>query len=64
MRNRRRVTGAPVVFVTRRRIESVPKVELFAGSDVKSRERFGSADVGFVESSSTAATPEVSRLIG
>src|SRR5688500_7316754 len=32
MRKRRRETGAPVLFVIRRRKERVPKVELFAGS--------------------------------
>ena len=38
---RRRVTGPPVLFCMRRLISSVPKVELFAGSDVKSLTRFG-----------------------
>src|SRR5215218_9752415 len=42
-RKRRRVTLAPVLFVILRRIESLPKVELFAGSEVKSRTRFGGA---------------------
>src|SRR5947209_15215639 len=41
MRKRRRVMLAPVLFVTVRRIESVPKVELFGGSEVKSRARLG-----------------------
>ena len=36
-RNRRRVTVAPVLLVTLRRIESVPKVELFIASGVGSR---------------------------
>lgn len=41
IRKRSLVTGAPVLFTNLRRIESVPKVELFAGSDVKSRMRLG-----------------------
>ena len=40
-RNRSRVTGAPVLLVQVRRTESVPNVELFGGSDVKSRTTFG-----------------------
>jgi hypothetical protein len=44
MRKRRRVTGNPVALTTRLRISSVPNVELLAGSEVKSRTRFG-ADV-------------------
>src|SRR5262245_25694534 len=40
---RSRVTEPPVLFTHRRRIESVPNVELFAGSLVKSRTRFGGA---------------------
>src|ERR1044071_7650332 len=40
-RNRNRVIGPPVLFTTRFRIVSVPKVELFPGSAVKSRTRFG-----------------------
>src|ERR1041384_1744785 len=39
MRKRRRVTAAPVLLVTLRRMESVPKVELLAGSLVVSRWR-------------------------
>src|SRR5215212_906474 len=41
MRKRSRVTFAPVLFVIVRRISNVPKKELFAGSEVKSRTRFG-----------------------
>src|SRR5215213_2506251 len=41
MRQRMRVTLAPVKFVTERRMSSVPKVELFAVSDVNERTRFG-----------------------
>src|SRR5215813_10312850 len=40
-RNRSLVTLPPVLLTTVRRISSVPKVELFGGSDVKSRTRFG-----------------------
>src|SRR5215510_12878001 len=41
MRQRRRVTFPPVLLTTVLRMSSVPKVELFGGSDVKSRTRFG-----------------------
>src|SRR5687768_16567976 len=40
-RNRRRVTLPPVLLVMVLRISRVPKVELLAGSEVKSRTRFG-----------------------
>src|SRR4026209_2524895 len=40
-RQRRRVTFPPVRVVTVLRMSNVPKVELFGGSDVKSRTRFG-----------------------
>src|SRR5262245_8139606 len=40
-RHRRRVTFPPVLLVTVLRMSSVPKVELFGGSEVKSRTRFG-----------------------
>src|SRR6185436_15780011 len=40
-RKRRRVTAPPVLLTKRRRRSSVPNVELFAGSLVKSRTRFG-----------------------
>src|SRR6185295_5079496 len=52
-RNLNRVTGAPVLLTTRRRISSVPNVELFAGSDVKSRTRFGAFAAATVASIST-----------
>src|SRR6185369_10736307 len=64
IRNRRRVTLPPVVFVTRRRTSSVQNVELLPGLLVKSRTRFGDAEDGFVESSSGTPMPEVSRRIG
>src|ERR1044072_9532439 len=41
MRNRTRVTFAPVLLTTVLRKSKVPKVELFGGSDVKSLTRFG-----------------------
>src|SRR5882724_7449510 len=44
MRKRNRVTLAPVLLTHRRRMERVPKVELFAGSVVRSRTRFGGKD--------------------
>src|SRR2546423_14696494 len=39
MRKRRRVTAAPVLFVTLRRMSSVPKVEVAPEPGVKSRAR-------------------------
>src|SRR5688500_8802602 len=41
MRKRKRVTFPPVLFTTVLRISRVPNVELLAGSEVKSRTRFG-----------------------
>ena len=41
IRKRKRVTGAPVLFVKALLIESVPKVELLGASLVESRTRFG-----------------------
>ena len=35
------MTAPPVLFTNLRRMDSVPKVELFGGSEVKSRTRFG-----------------------
>src|ERR1044072_6420818 len=40
-RKRKRVTLPPVLLTTLRRMSNVPNVELFGGSDVKSRTRFG-----------------------
>src|SRR6476659_7822588 len=40
-RQRRRVTFPPVLLTAVLRISRVPKVELFGGSEVKSRTRFG-----------------------
>ena len=41
IRKRKRVTFPPVLFTIVLRISNVPKVELFGGSDVKSRTRLG-----------------------
>src|SRR5437764_3377703 len=50
-RKRSRVTAPPVLLTKRRRIESVPNVELFPGSLVKSRTRLGAlADDTFASS--------------
>jgi hypothetical protein len=43
-RNRSCVTGDPVLLVKRRRMVIVPNVALFAGSEVRSRDRLGAAD--------------------
>ncbi len=43
MRKRSRKMSKPVVLVKRRRTEIVPNVELFGGSEVKSRTRLGDA---------------------
>ena len=42
-RNRNFVMGWPVLFTTLRRTVNVPKVELFPGSEVRSRLRLGYA---------------------
>src|SRR4029453_16204899 len=60
---RRRVTFPPVLFTTVRRMSSVPKVELFAGSLVKSRTRLGAADCATHVSSRSTAN-EALRSIG
>src|SRR6266545_433336 len=54
-RQRRRVTFAPVLFVIVLRMSSVPKVELFTGSEVKSLTRLGGLE---------EATHGSSRLTG
>src|SRR5262249_30690332 len=43
IRKRNRLIAAPVLLVNFRRTEMVPKVELFGGSEVKSRTKFGDA---------------------
>ena len=62
-RNLKRVTAAPVVFTTRRRISKVPNVELFAGSEVKSLTRLGGDVAPMVESSNSVPNDDV-RSIG
>src|SRR5690349_14585987 len=62
MRNRKRVTLAPVVFCTRRLTTSVPKVPLVTGAKV--RKRFGALEELSVLSNSGNSMPPVSRLIG
>src|ERR1044072_9197494 len=58
MRQRRRVTFSPVMFVTVRRMSSVPKVELFVVSLVKLRTRLGGL-AGPTHGSSRATLNEV-----
>src|ERR1041384_3328518 len=62
-RKRKRVTFPPVLLVTVLRISRVPKVELFGGSDVKSRTRFG-GDVFEAQVSRRSALKEAFRSIG
>src|ERR1043165_3628762 len=62
-RNRKRVTFPPVLLTTVRRISSVPNVELFGGSDVKSRTRFG-GDAAAAQTSRTSTAKEAFRSIG
>src|SRR5690242_4657312 len=61
--NRSRVTLPPVLFVTVIRRSSVPKVELFGGSDVKSRTRFG-GDADPTQVSKLVTAKEALRSIG
>src|SRR5262245_21197468 len=60
---RNRVTLPPVSLTNVRRKSSVPKVELFAGSLVKSRTRFGAA-LEATHGSSRSAVNEALRWIG
>src|SRR5689334_22323282 len=60
MRNRNRVTGAPVLFTKRRLTERVPFVPLVIG--VKSRTRFGDAGAPIFASSSNAEIVEACNL--
>src|SRR6185503_4783121 len=62
-RQRRRVTFPPVLLTTVRRISSVPKVELFGGSDVKSRTRFG-GDAAATQTSRRFTAKDALRSIG
>src|SRR5215813_15081745 len=54
MRKRSLVTLPPVLFTKRRRSDSVPKVELFGGSLVKSRTRFGGLALEIFPSTNSA----------
>src|ERR1041384_6770063 len=62
-RKRKRVTFPPVLLTTVLRISRVPKVELFGGSDVKSRTRFG-GDAAATQTSSRFTAKEAFRSIG
>src|SRR5690348_1051849 len=62
-RKRKRVTLPPVLFTTVRRISNVPNVELFGGSDVKSRTRFG-GDPAATQVSSRFTANDAFRSIG
>src|SRR5262252_8860694 len=61
-RKRSRVTAPPLLLVKRRRRSSVPKVELFAGSLVKSRTRFGGLADDTLASSSVVAKSRLRRI--
>src|SRR5215212_9737337 len=63
MRKRNRVTLAPVLLVMVRRMSNVPKFELFARSEVKSRTRLG-GDAGATQTSSRSALNDALRWIG
>src|SRR4029079_13363354 len=58
-----RVTLPPVLLTTVLRISKVPKVELFGGSEVKSRTRFG-GDAGATQISRRFTAKEALRSIG
>src|SRR5689334_16320847 len=62
-RNRKRVTLPPVLLTMVRRMSNVPNVELFGGSDVKSRTRFG-GDAAATQTSRRFAAKEALRSIG
>src|SRR5215510_13470952 len=62
-RKRKRVTFPPVLLTTDLRISRVPKVELFGGSEVKSRTRFG-GDAAPTQISSRSTAKEPFRSIG
>lgn len=59
-RNRSLVTAAPVLLVQVRLTESVPNVELFAGSEVKSRATFGETLSACAGSNREWASPDPS----
>src|ERR1700752_4093043 len=62
-RKRKRVTFPPVLLTTVLRISRVPKVELLAGSDVKSRTRLG-GDAAATQMSRRSTEKEALRSIG
>src|SRR5688500_13813425 len=62
-RKRKRVTFPPVLLTTVLRISNVPNVELLAGSEVKSRTRFG-GDAAPTQISSRFTANEAFRSIG
>src|SRR5262245_3166512 len=62
-RKRKRVTFPPVLFTTVLRMSSVPKVELFGGSEVKSRTRLG-VDSGATQVASKLTVKDALRSIG
>src|ERR1051325_441169 len=62
-RNRKRVTFPPVLLMIVLRMSNVPKVELFGGSEVKSRTRFG-GDAAATQTSRLFAVKEAFRSIG
>src|SRR5947209_6533788 len=61
MRKRNFVISNPLLLVNVRRMESVPKSELFAGSLVRSRARFGGDEEETAGSSSAAANSELPK---
>src|SRR5919206_1679391 len=62
-RNRKRVTFPPVLLTTVLRMSRVPKAELFGGSEVKSRTRFG-GDPAAPHTSRRFTANEAFRSIG
>src|SRR5690242_14236980 len=62
-RKRRRVTLPPVLLTTVRRMSRVPNAELFGGSDVKSRTRFG-GEVAAAQTSSKFTANDAFRSMG
>src|SRR5499426_596107 len=62
-RKRKRVTLPPVLLTTVRRMSNVPNVELFGGSDVKSRTRFG-GEAAAAQMSSRFTANDAFRSIG
>src|SRR6185369_5903164 len=63
IRKRKRVTFPPVLFTIVLRTSKVPNVELFGGSEVKSRTRFG-GDTAATQMSSRFTAKDALRSIG